>query len=74
MALDKPTLIAALTEAFKQGKANPEWTLTDAATAMADAIDAYVRAAEVSGITTNVVDASANPIGTGSQTGAVTLS
>lgn len=74
MALDKPALIQALTLAFEQGMADPNWTLNDAATAMADAIDTFVRTAEVSGVATEVVDAGNNPLGTGTQTGTVTLS
>jgi len=73
MALDKPALTAALTAAFEQGMADPDWSLNDAASAMADAIDAFVRTAEVSGVTTDVVDPADNPIGTGTQTGTVAL-
>ena len=39
------------------------------AAAMADAIDTYVRTADVTGITTNVTDPGNAQIGTGTQTG-----
>lgn len=69
MALDKAALITALTEAFEEGMADPNWSLGDSANAMADAIDTFVRSAEVSGVNTNVVDPGDNLIGFGSQDG-----
>jgi hypothetical protein len=51
------------------GMDDPDWTLAQAAAAMADAIDAYVRTADVVGIATDVTDPGDNPIGTGTQTG-----
>ena len=69
MPLDKAALTAALIVAFEQGMADPNWTLGQAADAMADAIDTYVRGADISGVTTQVVDPGSNPIGTGTQTG-----
>lgn len=73
MALDKTLLAAALETAFTTGKADPNWTLAQAAGAMADAIDAYVRTAEVAGVTSDVADLTNKPIGKGAQTGAVKL-
>ena len=73
MALDKTALRDALVAAFQQGMDNPAWTKEDAAQALADAIDTYVRAAEVVNVTVDVVDLGSNPIGTGSQTGTGSL-
>ena len=73
MPLDRNALADALKAAFQQGLDDPAWTKDDAAEALADAIDAYVRAAEVVGVTVDVVDAGNNPIGTGAQTGTGTL-
>jgi hypothetical protein len=67
MALDKPGLVAALVAAFNQGMTNPAWTQADAAQALADAIDAFVRTGEVTGITTTVTDNAAVVIGHGTQ-------
>jgi len=67
MPLDKPALAAALKTAFEQGMADADWTLDQAAGAMADAIDAYVRTADVINVAVDVVDAGSNPIGTGTQ-------
>jgi hypothetical protein len=74
MALDKSALAAALEAGFTTGKADPDWTLAQAAGAMADAIDVYVRAAEVAGIQSDVTDTGGNPIGHATQGAAVTLS
>lgn len=73
MALDKNVLRDALIAAFQQGMDDPSWTKEDAARAMADAVDDFVRSAEVVGIQTDVVDPMANPIGTGSQVGSGSL-
>jgi hypothetical protein len=73
MALDKDTLRDALITAFEQGLTDPEWTKEDAAQAMADAIDVFVRGAEVTDIVVDVVDDSSVHIGTGPQTGTGTL-
>ena len=73
MALDKSALCDALKAAFQQGMENPDWTQDDAAQALADAIDAYVRGAEVVGIAVDVFDAGSTQIGTGTQTGNGTL-
>lgn len=73
MPLDKAALKAALKAAFLAGKASQEWTEEDAAGAMADAIDAYVRAAAVTGVTVDVKDDGAVHIGTGTQVGTGTL-
>lgn len=69
MPLNKASLTAALIAGFQQGMDDPDWTTDQAAAAMADAIDAFVRGADVIGVETEVVDLGANPIGTGSQTG-----
>ena len=69
MPLDKDALSDALIAAFQQGMDDPEWTKEDAALAMADAIDNYVRGAEVIGVEVDVVDDAAVHIGTGTQTG-----
>jgi len=69
MALDVSTLRQALLVAFQKGLDEPDWSKEDAAGALADAIDAYVRAAEVVGVGVDVVDPGGNPIGTGAQAG-----
>jgi hypothetical protein len=71
MALDKTKLADALEAAFQAGMDDEDWTLAQAAGAMADAIDAYVRDAEVMGVTSDVTDPGNNPIGTGVQTAPV---
>ncbi|HEX8573141.1 MAG TPA: hypothetical protein VF759_10370 [Allosphingosinicella sp.] len=73
MALDKTKLTNALKAAFEAGMGDENWTLTQAAAAMADAIDSYVRDGEVMGVTTNVTDPGNNPIGTGVQSAPVKL-
>lgn len=73
MPLDKNALRDALLAAFEQGMDDPAWTQEDAAQAMADAIDAYVRAAEVIGVATEVRDLGAVVIGSGTQVGNGTL-
>lgn len=73
MALDKTALSDAFKTAFRQGMDNPAWTKEDAADALADAIDAYVRGAEVVGVAVDVVDLASNPSGTGTQTGTGSL-
>jgi hypothetical protein len=69
MALDTNALRDALVVAFEQGMDDPGWTKEDAAQAMADAIDAFVRGADVLGIEVDVVDAGNTHIGTGTQIG-----
>lgn len=69
MPLAKAALATALQAAFEAGMDDEEWTLAQAADAMADAIDSYVRAADVVGVTTSVTDLGGNPIGQGTQTG-----
>lgn len=69
MALDKNLLAAALKTAFEAGLGDPDWSAEDAANAMADAIDSYVRGADVTGITTDVTDLGGTLIGHGTQTG-----
>jgi hypothetical protein len=73
MALDKTKLADALEAAFQAGMDDEDWTLAQAAGAMADAIDAYVRDGEVNGVKSDVTDPGNNPIGKGVQTAAVKL-
>ncbi len=73
MPLDKSMLRDALLASFRQGQENPDWRATDAAQAMADAIDAYVRAAEVVGVSVTVVNAAQQQSGTGTQAGTGSL-
>jgi len=73
MALDKTSLADALEAAFQAGMDDPDWTLAQAAGAMADAIDAYVRTAEVIGVKSDVTDLGSNPIGKGVQNAPVVL-
>ncbi len=72
MALNKASLAAAIQTAFEQAK-DQEWDAPQVAQALADAIDDYVRTADVDGITVDVVDNGNNPLGTGTQTGPVQL-
>jgi hypothetical protein len=65
--LDKDALRDSLIAAFQQGMDDPDWTKEDAAQAMADAIDTYVRGAEVVGVEVDVVDDLAVHIGTGTR-------
>jgi len=74
MALDKIALAAALKTAFQAGLDDPNWSVDDAAAAMADAIDLYVRAAAVIGVTTDVTNLANVLIGHGAQTGTGGLS
>lgn len=68
MPLDKQTLTATIKATFKSAK-EEEWTADQVAEALADAIDAFVKSGDVTGITTEVKDGD-NIIGTGTQTGA----
>lgn len=74
MALDKSALAAALKTAFETGRDQANWTADDAARAMANAIDRYVRAAEVVSVATDVKDLGGVLIGRGAQTGTGALS
>jgi len=69
MALDKSALVVALKSGFQKGLDDPDWDQDKAAKELADAIDAYVRGAEVVGIQVAVVDLAAAPLGTGTQLG-----
>jgi len=73
MALDKPGLVTALKAAFQSGMNDPAWTQDQAAEALADAIDAFVRTGEVNGIASTVRDAGMVVIGTGAQDAPVGL-
>jgi hypothetical protein len=81
MALNHDSLQAALSAAFrtnfKKGAAE-SWSSDQAADAMAkavaDAVHAYVGAAQVKGVTAEVRDAGNAVIGSSLQTGAVNLS
>ena len=68
MPLDRNALQDAIRTAFDTAK-EEEWTTEQVAGALAEAIDAFVRGGDVTGITTDVqVDAN-NHRGTGTQTG-----
>jgi hypothetical protein len=56
MALDRNALATALLAGFQMGMDDPDWTKEQAAEAMADAIDTYVRGAAVTGISTAELD------------------
>jgi hypothetical protein len=71
VALNSTQLATALKKVFEDGK---DATSSDAvAEALAVAIHAYVSAATVNGVTVQVVDAGGHPLGTGTQTTAVTI-
>lgn len=72
MSLDRNKLSQDLKTAFKNAKDN-SWSSDQAADAIATAIDGYVKAAVVSGVHVNVVNPTNQPIGTGTQTGTVTI-
>jgi hypothetical protein len=72
MSLDKNKLSQDLKTAFKNAKDNL-WSSDQAAEAIAAAIDGYVKAAVVAGVRVDVVDPANQPIGTGTQTGTVTI-
>jgi hypothetical protein len=80
MSLDKNSLIAALTARlktnFKDGK-EQEWTSDKAAEELAkaigDTVHAYVKEAEVQGVSTDVEDAGHTIIGHGAQNNTVKL-
>lgn len=69
MALDKAILAAALKNAFQAGMDDPDWSIDDAANAMADAIDGYVRAADVVNVASDVTNLGGVLIGHGTQAG-----
>jgi hypothetical protein len=81
MPLDRNALEAALSAAFRdnfqRGK-DEEWEIPQAADemaiAIADAVHAYVTAAQVANVTSEVRDLANTVIGTGTQTGTVPLS
>ncbi|MEM7305813.1 MAG: hypothetical protein AAF682_04050 [Planctomycetota bacterium] len=73
MALDKNALRDALIAAFQQGMDDPDWSQEDSARALAEAIDAYVRAADVRSVVVDVVDPGGAPLGSGTQVGSGTL-
>ena len=69
MPLNKTDLTDALKAAFEAGMTDENWTLLQAADAMATAIDTYVRSADVINVIADVSDTGGNPIGTATQTG-----
>lgn len=81
MPLDPATLETELAERlrsnFEAGK-EEQWSVEQAsdalAKAIADTVHAYVSAARVAGVQTQVRDAGNTVIGTGSQTGSTALS
>jgi hypothetical protein len=80
MPLDRNALEAALSTAFRdnfqRGK-DEAWEIPQSAdemaTAIADAVHAYVSAARVAGVTSEVRNLANAVIGTGTQTGTVPL-
>ncbi len=68
MALDKRALKEAIEATFETAKAE-EWTTAQVAESLADAVDAFVRAAEVVGIHTKVRVDPGTGEGTGAQVG-----
>jgi hypothetical protein len=71
MALDKQQLSNALVAAFEAGL--DATSGKPVAVAIADAIHAYVSAGEIDGVVVDVLNAAQQPIGTGTQSEAVTL-
>jgi hypothetical protein len=81
MPLDKSTLSDAIEQAFQTARSTPPPTdpgatdglqaliLTRLASDLADAIDAFARSADVTGVAVQVRDAANNIIGTGTETG-----
>jgi len=81
MPLDISSLQTAITTAFKKAKSTPppsdpsksdqvqEQILTQLGLDLASAVNAFVRGADVIGVTVAVVDPSNKPIGTGTETG-----
>ena len=72
MALDKNALTANLKSTFERSKTEG-WAADQVAAALADAIEGFVRTADVSGVSVAVTDTGGHNIGTGAQTGAVHL-
>jgi len=69
MTLDKGALINALTTLFASAY-KQNWTQDKVASELANAIDTYVRGADVTGVTVQVTDPATNKvIGNGTQTG-----
>ncbi|WP_163993092.1 hypothetical protein [Pyxidicoccus caerfyrddinensis] len=66
MALDKQALATKLKDTFKRAK-EESWTSDQVADALAAAVDAYVRSAEVVGVRTTVRNPSNVVIGSGTQ-------
>ncbi len=84
MALDKNQLAAAIKAAFDAAQAAEKADAESSdqfmqrigklvADGIAAAVDTYVRAAEVGGVKVDVVGPGNQPLGTGTQTGAVKL-
>ncbi|MEO1221270.1 MAG: hypothetical protein AAFY42_07955 [Pseudomonadota bacterium] len=67
MALNKPQLVIDLVAAFTAHETDENWSATDAANALADAIEAYVKSADVIGVITEVRNPGGDVIGTGTQ-------
>jgi hypothetical protein len=72
MPLNKPGLKNEIKAMFDNAKSQ-NWNTDQLATALAEAIDRFVRSADVKGVTVDVKDSASNPLGTGTQTGAGTL-
>lgn len=72
MALNRDTLATSIKALFKTAF-DEAWTSEQVAEGLAQAIDAYVRTAAVTGVTVTVKNASNVTIGTGTQTGTGSL-
>lgn len=68
MPLNKAALKQAILTTFETAKVQ-EWTSEQVAGALADAIDTFVRGADVVGVTVEVRNNAQTIIGTGTQTG-----
>ncbi len=68
MPLDKNALKNAIKTTFENAR-NNNWTPTQVATSLADAIDAFVKSGDVKQVTVEVKNDAGNKIGTGTQTG-----
>ncbi|MBZ4417430.1 hypothetical protein [Myxococcus sp. RHSTA-1-4] len=72
MALNKTELADSIRGLFQKAF-DESWSSEQVADALAEAIDTYVRAAAVTGVTVTVTNTSNTVIGTGTQTGTGSL-
>jgi hypothetical protein len=68
MPLDKDGLRTAIKDTFNSAYAQ-NWSQDQVATALANAIDTYVRSGDIVHVTVQVTDPTNKVIGTGTQTG-----